>query len=251
MNLEIEDTPYAEAFDKLSRIVDYSEKVASDLADKYTDPELRNAILIANFFSSIGNTRSILALSEIGIDYGMRGILRTMLEELINAKFIIDDKSGIMAKAYYIDGESRLAGIIATMIAKGVPKYFTKPEKEWQAKLNEIRGKIDEVIFSEPTVTIKWPVKKDRALSAGLIDAYFITEWLFSQDIHSTPYSLDRFLLDDSGVIKLNADQITKTTHSKEVVSTAIGLLSTFINLCSDELGIPEKDSLQGFMESL
>lgn len=236
---------------RLVKVCTYAEKVAHDISSAEIDANLRLAILITSFFSSIRNANSIIALVSSGVTAGVNNIHRTMIEEQINAKFILDDKSGIMAKAFYLDGERSLARSIKDLIDQGVTSRMGKPDQDWATKLKETEQRIADVKSGEPTLTIRWPSKKHRALSSGLGDIYFMTEWVFSQEIHGTPYSIDKFLNEKSGRVAFDAKLINESRYDSVTLDGTADLLLSFISLCTEEIGIPDKNDVSKFMEAL
>lgn len=212
--------------------------------------DLRLVILASVIGATHRIIRAIITQIKNGSVDGIDILVRSLVEGLINVKYIIEDETQMRARAYIVDDlRDRLSSIkrLIPMLEQGTARGMatvtdTDRYRQLQQQLQQER---QDLINRYGQENLNWPALEQRARQSGSEELYATAIWLLSLDVHMTARGLDRFMSENNNsvVIELGQDLSRIYLHLRTIYIIYVALL----NECNRHFGIPPREEFDKF----
>ena len=224
-------------------------KISRQTIDHKND--LRLLILASVTAATHRLIRGVIAQINSGSVDGMDILTRSLIEGMINIKYIIEDNTQMRARAYivadYSDRIKSLKRLIPLLEQEKAPGMATvTDDKHYKNLQSQLEKELLEFQEEYGKDNLIWPSLEQRAQISNSEELYATAIWLLSLDSHLTARGLDRFMKEkeDGGVIiDLGQDLSRVGMHLRTIYITYIALL----NECCTYFNLPKREDLEPF----
>jgi len=212
--------------------------------------DLRLFILASVTAATFRIIRAIIRQIRGGSVDGIEILIRSLVEGMVNVKYILEDTTQMRARAYIADDlRDRLANVrrLIPLLAKGTARgmatvtdadRYRKLERQLQQERQDLKDQYGEK-------NLRFPSLEQRAKLSGTEELYSTAFWLFSLDTHFTARGLDRFMNTQNNniVIELGQDlsRIYLSLRSTYIIFCAL------LNECSQYFNIPQREEFKKY----
>jgi len=213
--------------------------------------DLRLLMLASNTAAMHRIARAVVVGIRGGSVDGIDILTRSIVEGLINTKYILEDETQMRTRAYIthdykdrIEALGRLIPLLERGVTKGMAmvtdaERYKKLKYSLESELKQLEKK-----FGKENLI--WPSLKQRAKLCKAEELYATAFWLLSLDAHMTARGLDRYMREkkDGGiVIELGQDLSRLYMHLRTIYISYLALLNENCNY----FGLPTRDELKKY----
>lgn len=213
--------------------------------------DLRRVILMSMTGAFHRTIRAILSEIRGGSVDGLDSHVRSLVEGLINTKYIIEDNTQMRARAYiahdHRDRIAELRRLIPLLERNAAPGMATATDAErYRNLLAQLEQELNQTEAQYGRDSIRWPSLEERARTSNTEELYATAFWLLSLDAHMTARGLDRFMREGENnnlIIELGQDLSRVYMHLRTAYISYLALL----NESSNMLKVPSRQELDRF----
>lgn len=236
----------------IARLESVWSRANNDLIGNSVTPKSLRAVLLFQFTATAHRyTRAVLAEIRGSSFDGIELILRSLIELLINAKYVLEDSTEMRARAY-IANDSRIrlkwSNHIIKLLEDGSAPAMAKMASvsKYKTLRDGIAKDLEGLVQQHGEESLSWPSLVERARLSDTEELYATVFRYLSQQTHSTVRGLDRFLSErKDGSIEFRVD-----LNSEEIYRSVVSVYNTYVALLvesNERLGVPSDDTLVGF----
>lgn len=234
---------------KLQELWTFADSTLPKLEFK-TPIDLRHLLLVSHTGALHRLVRGILAGFKSGSIDALDMLTRSIVEGLINCKYVLEDKTQMRARAYIVhDHKDRLKTVkkLIPLLEQGKAKGMaTVTDADRYRKIEEtIKQELDDFEKQYGKKNLEWGSLEQRAKASNSEELYTTAFWLLSLDTHLTARGLDRFMKEDNSkvVIELGQDPSRIPLHLRTAYISYMALLNENCN----SFGTPPRKDLDKF----